>query len=246
MDSQRLLLASIHDVSPRFESEVDRLVDLLRPHVGDRLAMLVVPNHWGNAPLIAGSAFATRVRGWAERGFEMFLHGFFHRDEQRHRDAADRFRARHLTSGEGEFLGLTRREASDRIKAGRTLIEDVIGRPVSGFVAPAWLYGDGALEALREERMTLAEDHFRVWSPMSGQSLAHGPVITWASRTKLRLASSLIAAATLRRLPMDVMRVGVHPADVRHPRLLRSINETLHVAGASRRPARYSDLLSRG
>ena len=41
----RLLLASIHDVSPRFETEVDRLRDMLTPFVGDRLAMLVVPNH---------------------------------------------------------------------------------------------------------------------------------------------------------------------------------------------------------
>ena len=78
---QRLLLASIHDVSPRFDGEVDRLVDLLAPHVGKRLAMLVVPNHWGDAPIVPGSAFAARLRGWAEQGIEMFLHGFTHRDD---------------------------------------------------------------------------------------------------------------------------------------------------------------------
>ena len=55
---ERLLLASIHDVSPRFEGEVDRLLDLLAPHVGKRLAMLVVPNHWGDAPIVPGSASA--------------------------------------------------------------------------------------------------------------------------------------------------------------------------------------------
>jgi len=244
MDSQRLLLASIHDVSPRFESEVDQLADLLHSHVGDRLAMLVVPNHWGGAPIIAGSPFASRLRGWAERGLEMFLHGFFHRDDQRQLNAADTFRARHLTAGEGEFLGLTVREASDRIRAGRALIEDVIGTSVSGFVAPAWLYGEGALEALRQEQLPLAEDHFRVWSPATGRQLSRGPVITWASRTKLRLTSSLIAAASLRRVPMNVMRIGVHPPDVRHPRLVQSIDDTFRAAGSCRRPARYADLLS--
>jgi len=241
----RLLLGSIHDVSPRFESEVDRLVDLLRPHVGDRLAMLVVPNHWGDAPIIAGSAFATRLRGWAEHGFEIFLHGFFHRDEKKHLNGAARFRARHLTAGEGEFLGLTAREASDRIKAGRALIEHVIGRPVSGFIAPAWLYGESSLEALRQERIPIAEDHFRIWSPVTGRQLARGPVITWASRTRMRLASSLVAATTLRRLPMNVMRIGVHPADVRHPVIVQSIERTFRAGGASRHPARYDDLLNR-
>ena len=72
---QRLLLASIHDVSPRFEGEVDRLLDALAPHVGDKLAMLVVPNHWGDSPIVPGSPFAHRLRAWAESGIEMFLHG---------------------------------------------------------------------------------------------------------------------------------------------------------------------------
>src|SRR5690348_16649108 len=106
--SQRLLLASIHDVSPRFESEVDALLDLLAPAVGNRLAMLVVPNHWGDAPIVPRSAFAARLRRWADDGIEMFLHGYFHRDQQRHGGAADRFRARVMTAGEGEFLGLSR------------------------------------------------------------------------------------------------------------------------------------------
>src|SRR5947209_2343253 len=131
--SDRLLLASIHDVSPRFESEVDSLVDLLRGHVGERIAMLVVPNHWGTAPIVRGSPFATRLRTWAEAGFEMFLHGYFHRDEARHIAAADRLRAGLMTAGEGEFLGLSKREASRRIAQGRELLEDVTGTSIAGF-----------------------------------------------------------------------------------------------------------------
>ena len=241
---ERLLLASIHDVSPRFEGEVDRLIDVLDPHVEKRIAMLVVPNHWGDAPIVPGSAFASRLRAWAEGGFEMFLHGFFHRDDTKHRSALERVRARHMTAGEGEFLGLSQEAASARIADGRALIEDVIGRSVDGFVAPAWLYGPGALEALAQSGVPLAEDHLRVWSPRHQRELARGPVITWASRTRTRLASSLVAAAAVRRLPMRVLRVGVHPPDVHHASLVRSIEMTLRLAAASRRPGRYSDLLS--
>ena len=239
---ERLLIASIHDVSPRFESEVDRLVDLLDPHVGKRIAMLVVPNHWGDAPIVQGSAFAARLRSWAEAGFEMLLHGYFHRDDATHDGVLARARARHMTAGEGEFLGLSREVASARIAEGRVLIEDVIGRSIDGFVAPAWLYGRGALEALADSGVPIAEDHLRVWSPRDQCELARGPVITWASRTRMRLASSLIAAPAVRRLPMRVLRVGVHPPDIRHPLLVRSINRTLTRAAASRRPSRYSDL----
>jgi len=240
----RLLLASIHDVSPRFETEVDRLMDLLRPYVGERLAMLVVPNHWGNAPIIPGSLFATRLRSWADAGVEMFLHGFYHRDDSRHASAAAKARARLMTGGEGEFLGLSHRDAADRIANGRSLLEDIIGRSVAGFVAPAWLYGDGAREALRQFEFPIAEDHFRVWSPATGKQLARGPVITWASRTRLRLASSLAAAAVLRHAPLEVLRIGVHPPDVRHAPLVKSIRETLRGTAGERQPARYADLLS--
>src|SRR3569623_2290053 len=104
MSARPALLVSIHDVSPRFEGEIDRLLQLLRPHVGERRAMLVVPNHWGDAPIVPGSSFATRLRNWADAGVEMFLHGYFHRDEATHASPSDRLRARLMTAGEGEFL----------------------------------------------------------------------------------------------------------------------------------------------
>jgi len=240
----RILLASIHDVSPRFESEVDALVARLGHSVGNRMAMLVVPNHWHASPIVPGSAFATRLRRWADSGIEMFLHGFFHRDEAQHEGTIDRLRASHMTAGEGEFLGLSGDEATQSIKNGRALLEDVIGRQIDGFVAPAWLYGEGALEALRQEGIALAEDHWRVWSPRSGETLARGPVITWASRTRARLLSSLAAAAALRHLTIPVLRVGVHPPDVRSPALIRSIEATLAAGLKSRRAGSYSELLA--
>ena len=239
----RLLLASIHDVSPRFETEVDKLIDLLSPHVGQKIAMLVVPNHWGDAPIVPHSPFAARLRSWADNGVEMFLHGFYHRDDGGHGNKKDQLKARLMTASEGEFLGLSRQDAGRRIAQGRSLLEDIIGRSIDGFIAPAWLYGEGTLEALKEASIPLAEDHLRVWNPKTGQKLASGPVITWASRTRMRLASSLAAASILRHAPINVLRVGVHPPDVRHRALVRSIDRTLASVAKNRRPGRYSDLL---
>ncbi len=233
------LLASIHDVSPRFEREVDLLLAHLAPHVGERLAMLVVPDHWGGAPLTP--AFKARLRDWSDRGIEMFVHGWFHRDTSDHAGAAA-FKARHMTAGEGEFLGLDHDEALARMLRGKALVEDTIGRAAAGFIAPAWLYSDDARRALGDAGFALAEDHARVWQP-SGQVLARGPVITWASRSRPRQLSSLAAAALLRRMlqPARTVRVAVHPGDTRVPALMRSITRTL---GAFRNhsPAAYADL----
>jgi predicted deacetylase len=238
-----MLLASIHDVGPRFESEVDRLVDRLERHVGPgRFAMLVVPDHWGEAPLAAAPAFAARLRRWSDSGVEMFLHGWSHRDDSAH-DGAAAWKAKHMTAGEGEFLGLDRAEATRRLRAGRSVVEDAIGRPVAGFIAPAWLYGPGARAAIADEGFPLAEDHMRVWDPATGAVLARGPVITWASRSRGRIASSIAFAALARVAlqPLRTVRIAVHPGDAHVPALLRSIDATFAAFGG-RKAAHYAEL----
>jgi predicted deacetylase len=244
---KRRLLVSIHDVGPAFEREVDGLLDILTRHVSlDRLAMLVVPDHWGEAPLQNAPVFAARLRDWSASGVEMFVHGWFHRDHTTHPNGLARFKAQHMTAGEGEFLGLDTAEAARRMADGRTLIEDVIGRPVAGFIAPAWLYGAGAREALAASGFALAEDHLRIWQPDSGAVLAHGPVVTWASRSRGRILSSLAVAAVARaglfRFP--VLRMAVHPGDLRIPALVRSIDRTLAALVTRRLPICYTDLLT--
>jgi predicted deacetylase len=239
------LLLSIHDVTPRFDATVQSLYDRLCRLTGtDRMAMLVVPDHWGEAPLAKDPRFGAKLRAWADQGVEMFLHGWFHKDDSRHHGAGASFKAKHMTAGEGEFLGLSQGEARRRLSDGRALVEDVIGRPIAGFVAPAWLYGEGAKAALRDEGFALAEDHLRVWRPSDGAVLARGPVISWASRSRPRRLSSLAFAALARTVlkPLPVVRIALHPGDARYDSLLESIDATVKSFARSHLPARYGDL----
>ena len=235
------LLASIHDVAPRFEREVDGLAERLDHRLGSaRFAMLVVPDHWDQSPLTADKAFQARLRGWADVGVEMFLHGWKHLD-----DTPTSFRQKHLTAGEGEFAALGEAEATARLRRGRAVVEDAIGRPVAGFIAPAWLYSPGALAAVRAEGFAIAEDHLKVWRPADGRVLARGPVITWASRSPARIKSSLAFSALARHglglLP--TVRLAVHPGDTTVPALLNSIDAALLALRRRRQAARYADLL---
>lgn len=244
-DGRQRLLVSIHDVGPRFEGEVDRLSELISRILGaERYSMLVVPDHWGLAPLSAAPAFCNRLRQWSDVGIEMFVHGWFHRDTVVH-SGLDRFRAGTMTAGEGEFMGLGREEAARRMADGKALIEDIIGREVAGFVAPAWLYGRGSREALQESGFRIAEDHMRVWNPSTGVTLARGPVITWASRTRARQLSSIAfsSAARLALRVLPTVRIAVHPGDTTVPALMNSIERTLSVFAATRRAGVYRELV---
>lgn len=239
------LLVALHDVGPSFESEIDRLRDFLGSHVpAEKLALLVIPAHGGEAPVVAGSPFACRLRGWAESGAEIFVHGWFHRGKNGHRHNGTRA-TRDLTEEKGEFLAIDRATSRQRLADGKQLIEDIIGRATAGFVAPAWSYGPEALEALAESGFALAEDHSTVWRPASGEILCNGPVISWESPGGPRIASSLIAAQILPAAlhGASVVRLAVHPGDSAAPSLLTSIDRVLDRLCRRRHLARYADLL---
>jgi hypothetical protein len=245
----RRLLASIHDVSPRFEAQVDTLAERLDRQLGAaRFAMLVVPDHWDESPLTANKAFQARLRNWADAGVEMFLHGWRHRDDAptglQARRGVSAFKAKHMTAGEGEFSHLSHAEATKRLRDGRAVVEDAIGRPVAGFIAPAWLYSPAALAAVRDEGFALAEDHMKVWRPADDKVLTRGPVITWASRSPARIRSSLFFAglAGFGLRPLTNVRIAVHPGDTRVPALLDSLDTTLARLLPGRTAARYADL----
>jgi uncharacterized protein len=241
----RRLLASIHDVTPHHADRLDHLVPLVENIVGPgRYALLVVPDFHRSGTLRGNRAFERRLRGWADAGCELFLHGFSHIDESIHTSRAARMKAKKLTAGEGEFLGLTYDDATRRLVDGRSMMEDIIGRPVAGFIAPAWLYGSDSLTAITDQGFTLAEDHFRVWNPQTNVVLARGPVITYASRSLPRLASSILWSriATIALAKAKAVRFAVHPHDVDAPRLMREIRRALCALTVTHKPSGYVDL----
>jgi hypothetical protein len=75
----------------------------------------------------------------------------------------------------------------------------------------------------------LAEDHMRVWRPQTGETLARGPVVTWASRSKGRQLSSRFFASLARvgLHGLDVARIAVHPGDTTVPELISSIRRPI-------------------
>ena len=242
------LLLSVHDVTPAHTDRIARLEAGIAEWTGDsaRYAMLVVPDFHGRAPIVGDATFGAWLRARADAGVEMLLHGWFHRDDGAHHGAAA-WKAKHMTAGEGEFLGLNAREATRRLRDGRALLEDVLGRAVTGFVAPAWLYGEGARAALAAEGFGQAEDHMRVWSPASGAVLARGPVVSYASRSRSRILSSLAwsRAATTLLAGLDTVRVALHPHDVDVPALGRESGRAVRGFLRDRELGRYDLLAAR-
>jgi hypothetical protein len=241
---KRLLLC-VHDVTPRHFARLQQLDALFKANgLGGRYSMLVVPDFWHAWPLQEHPAFVAWLRQRAEEGVDMLLHGYFHLDEAVHESPLTRWKSRALTAGEGEFLDLSHAAARERLLRGKALLESLLHRPIEGFVAPAWLYGKGTHAALAELGFTVAEDHWRVWSPAARRTLARTPVVSYASRTPLRLAGSLIWSrlATPLLAPLPIVRHAVHPHDFDSDHLIREFGRALSAFRRDREPMLYREL----
>ncbi len=237
------LCVSIHDVAPATWDECARLAEAVRAVADIPLTWLVVPayHRGGGDP----ARMASGLERAMARGDELALHGYTHLDTApRGPGLSERF-LRGTYSREGEFAALPADEAARRIQCGLDWFAER-GWPVRGFVPPAWLMGEGAWQALRafDFDYTTTFKHFHllhrdvgtgVSESGSGLSLL-SPSLVYAARNRSgRLASPHLAdllALALARRPL--IRLSLHPPDVRYPRLLRHAQATVECLLATR------------
>ena len=207
---------SVHDASPAHWEELKELHRLLTDLGADGYSMLVIPDYHGGHPLDGAPEFCRWLRGKREDGVEMVLHGFTHLYSGRPSSPLDRIRAAMFTRGEGEFLDLDKEAAADLLRRGRTVLQEAVGVPVDSFVAPAWLYGRGTMEALASEGFRYAENRLRQWDPLSGRTLLHSPVLNFAGGGKFKraAASAWVHTALVLMRRAGTVRFALHPCDL--------------------------------
>jgi predicted deacetylase len=214
-----MLCVSIHDVAPATWDECARLAQALRSVADIPLSWLVVPHYhqhghddrWMRAGLDAACA----------RGDELVLHGYTHLDTERPAGGMrERFLRGVYTRSEGEFSALTASEARRRIGLGLEWFR-ARGWQAPGFVAPAWLLGPGAWEALPDFGFSYTTTFTRFHLLGEGISV-FSPSLVYTARNRTGRALSPVAASVAARLlaRAPLMRLSLHPPDVRHPRLV--------------------------
>jgi peptidoglycan/xylan/chitin deacetylase (PgdA/CDA1 family) len=157
------------------------------------LTLLVVPQLHGrpNPP-----RFAHWLYLQSQRGHELVLHGWQHRDDAPPpRSAPDWWRRRVLTDREGEFAALDEAAARRNLEHGLAWMREM-RLPVRGFVAPAWRMNAATWRAL--EAMA-AFDHCSTRLDVRARRQARAPLL----RIELHPGDS--AHAALRALWMRTL-----------------------------------------
>lgn len=231
------LLVAIHDVTPAYAHQVETLWDICAAR-DITPALLVVPSWHGGFKLEDDARFCGWLRRAESRGAEIFLHGERHDEQGADRSALDEMRALGRTAREGEFLTLPRVIARNRIARGLRRLRAVGLHPI-GFVAPAWLGRADTHLAVRDLGLQYSEDTTFVHLHQRGTRL-RSPVIRWSARGMFRAHASVAVAAWARWLVREpLMRIALHPSDIRSRVVRASLLRTLDRFMDHAWPTRY-------
>ncbi len=242
----RALCIAIHDVAPTTMPACERLFDLLAELGAPRATLLVVPDFHRRGRVERDLAFVRAIDRRLASGDEVALHGYHHVDDGPvPHSPFEWLQRRVLTASEGEFSALTQHEAEQRIGAGLAMFERLRWN-VAGFVAPAWLLGDGARAALARTTLRWTSTHGAIESLADARRIA-APAISASARSAWRRWSSrrwlALANTALRAEPL--VRVALHPADVADAALIDAWRTLIRALLAERIALTKSDALAR-
>lgn len=237
------LLVSIHDVTPAFEAEV-RTLHAMCVRIGVEPALFAVPDWHGEWPLEGHPRFVQWLLARASAGAEIVLHGERHDEVGLRRGIGDSLRAWGRTAREGEFLTLDYAAARVRMERGIDRLHALGLSPV-GFVPPAWLCRAATHRAAADLGLRFTEDeHGLQIHPARGRVRA--PALRWSARSGVRARGSSIVADVRWKLQRGapVIRLALHPGDLRHPTVVRSIERALTRWPAEHPVVRYAEYAS--
>ena len=210
------VLLVLHDVAPSTLADYQPFVEAVDALGEVPMTWLVVPDFHKHSPLEAHPEFRRVLTHRLARGDELALHGYFHCDEGPPPTTPRDWFMRRIYTHEGEFYTLSQHAALDRLRAGIEIF-DRYNWPLEGFVAPAWLMSKGTREALRQLPLRYTSDSQHLYQ-LPDFTPIDAPGLVWSARSAWRRGLSKLLSdqreQQWREAP--VIRLGLHPVDMRH------------------------------
>lgn len=214
--ADRSLMLVLHDVAPGTWADYRAFVEAVDALGRIPMTWLVVPDFHRCNRLDEYPQFCRMLEQRLALGDELVLHGYFHLDEAPTPRGPHEWFMRRVLTHEGEFYALSEDDASQRLAQGMGVFQQ-LGWPLYGFVAPGWLLGPGARRALAATGLVYTSDvrQLRLLPDFSG---IEAPSLVWSARSAWRRAISRQVSERMleRHQQARVLRLGIHPVDMRH------------------------------
>jgi predicted deacetylase len=215
MNTPSLLLV-LHDVAPQTWPDYQDFVEAVDALGEVPITWLVVPDFHKHNDLEENPGFRRVLSRRIARGDELALHGYFHCDEGPIPSNPRDWFMRRIYTHEGEFYDLSQEAALARLHAGIEVFQRY-NWPLEGFVAPAWLMSEGTRQALRQLPLRYTSDSRHLYR-LPEFTAVEAPCLVWSARNAWRRGlSKLISDQREQRWRQaPVIRLGLHPVDMRH------------------------------
>jgi len=215
MNTPSLLLV-LHDVAPQTWPDYQAFVEAVDALGTVPMTWLVVPNFHKHNDLDAYPEFRRLLSRRVARGDELVLHGYYHCDEGSIPTTPRDWFMRRIYTHEGEFYNLPLEAALARLRAGIEVFHRY-NWPLEGFVAPAWLMSEGTRQALSQLPLSYTSDSQHLYR-LPDFTAIDAPGLVWSARSAWRRGLSKIVSdqREQRWRQAPVIRLGLHPVDMRH------------------------------
>ena len=238
------LVVSLHDVAPATHEAAEKILCELAHRGVSVCSILVVPNYHRLGSSVENRAFSLWLQELEGRGHEIVIHGYFHERPRRpNEDLGTKIVTRVYTNDEGEFYDLGYDEALLRITRARDEFQKIGLRP-RGFIAPAWLLSEegecAAIDAGMEytTRLRTVND-FRSSKEYHSRALVYSVRNRWRRTVSLAWNGALLPYANQKAL----VRLSIHPPDIRCVEVWRQILRGVDTLIAARRVTTYASWL---
>lgn len=243
LEAQRLVV-SIHDVSPVTLESVRKMRDKLHTWGVEKCSLLVIPNHHKKGRTIDSHETLQWLKTAVSQGDEIVLHGYFHKKVSA-KDVSpwDHLVANYYTAGEGEFQSLDYDTAIKALKTGDAELRSAGFNP-QGFIAPAWLCGKKAREAVRAYGFAYTTYLGDIYDYTRNKSIPTQSLV-WSVRAPWRRQMSLVwnQLLFLRNLRKPILRISLHPPDMIYPQIWRQVETLIRRSLVKRIPQTYLDCI---
>ena len=239
------VVVSLHDVAPSTQQITSTIISELSAHGVRVCSILVVPDYHHEGTLAKHREFVTWLRALEADGHEVVIHGYFHeRPSSTKESLRDKFMTRFYTQNEGEFYDLSYVEALRRITRARDDFR-ALGLKPRGFIAPAWLLGKEAEQAVRDSELEYTTRLRSVCDLRSG-CIFPARTLVYSVHNHWRRALSRSWNAALFRLlkTKPLMRISIHPPDYSQPTIWRQILSFVAATRNARTATTYQDWIA--
>jgi predicted deacetylase len=239
------VVVSMHDVAPCTQQITRTIISELGAHGVRVCSILVVPDYHHEGPFARDREFVRWLRALEADGHEIVIHGYFHeRPPQTRETLRDKFMTRFYTQNEGEFYDLGYEEALRRITTARDQFRALGLKPL-GFIAPAWLLGSEAEQAVRDAELEYTT-RLRTVSDLRSESIFPARTLVYSVHNNWRRTLSRSWNAALFRLlkTKPLLRISIHPPDYSEPVIWKQILGFIAATKSARTATTYRDWIA--